>query len=228
MPSGTVTPVGPISVARVSFTSAQLKATAITPATVVAAPGANKVLIPVYAVLAYTFVSSAYSVGTLSAGVANTSQAVVSIASFLDQASSQVAGVGAFYSQSDVFPRATFANEPIVMWIAAPTTGPILTSSIFDGGSGYAANDTGTVDDNGAGGSGGAYKVLTVDGGGAVLTYTITAAGTRYVATNAATHTGGGQPGTGTGFVLSIDSVTPTEPGDGTVAGSIFFSVVAV
>ena len=59
------------------------------------------------------------------------------------------------------------------------------------GGSGYAANDTGTIS---TGGSTATYKVLTVSTG-AVATYSITAVGTGYsVANGVATATGGAQP----------------------------------
>lgn len=80
----------------------------------------------------------------------------------------------------------------------------IAIIAIVDGGALYAVNDTGFI----TGGDGTAtYKVLTVDGGGAVLTIALTGGGETYVDdTMAATTTGGGQPGIGAGLTLQTSS----------------------
>lgn len=87
------------------------------------------------------------------------------------------------------------------------TGGAIATSSLKNGGSGYAANDTGII--LGAGGTRATYTVNTVDASGAVLTYTISAAGTGYIpGYGYDTATAGAQPGIGARFTLNILTVT--------------------
>lgn len=117
-------------------------------------------------------------------------------------------------------------NQPLGLYLHGPVNlGPIATSSLTSGAGGalYAANDTGTIS---TGNGDATYIVNTVDGGGAVLTYTITAPGTGYsVGTANATSTGGGQPGVGTGFEIDINSITQ---GDGSILYAIYFSVVPI
>lgn len=92
---------------------------------------------------------------------------------------------------------------------ASVSTGPfggvISSTTIAAGGSGYAANDTGTIS---AGNFNATYTVNTVTGG-SVTTYTISAAGTGFpIVNNVSTAVGGTQPGTGKGFALNITAVT--------------------
>lgn len=92
------------------------------------------------------------------------------------------------------------------------TTGPVggtaITLATLDsGGTGYAVNDTGTLT---AGSSDATYTVLTVDGSGTVLTFSLTSGGTSYNVGISPTAVGGGQPGIGTGFTIIISSVTPS------------------
>jgi len=83
--------------------------------------------------------------------------------------------------------------------------GPIVSSALNAGGSGYVVGDTGAIV---GGGSDATYEVLTVSSG-AVVTYAIKAQGSRYaIATGATTATGGTQPGAGSGFTVNILSVT--------------------
>ena len=101
--------------------------------------------------------------------------------------------------------------------------GPILTTSLGAGGLGYAANDTGTIT---TGNGDATYKVLTVGAGGAVLTYSITAAGTGYVPGNGqATATGGAQPGVGVGFTVNVLTVTV---GNGTLKVYTYYQIIPV
>ena len=89
----------------------------------------------------------------------------------------------------------------------ATVYGPIDTTTLNDGGSGYAAGDTGTIDGNQYG-SAAAYVVDTVDGGGAVLTYHVTDPGDGYTtATGVTTTPGGSQPGAGSGFTVDVTIV---------------------
>lgn len=110
------------------------------------------------------------------------------------------------------------SNNSGTYTVATTTTAVISGSSLNAGGVSYAPGDTGTVT---TGSADATYIVNTVDGGGAVLTYTLTSAGTAYVTgTNISTATGGGQPGVGTGLTLDITAgsgavltVTVLDPG---------------
>ncbi len=90
--------------------------------------------------------------------------------------------------------------------ITQASGGAINANSLFAGGSGYVVNDTGVI--QGGNGTVATYTVNTVTAG-AVVTYAISGAGTGYTPMlGATTATGGAQPGSGTGFRISIASVT--------------------
>jgi hypothetical protein len=87
----------------------------------------------------------------------------------------------------------------------AAGVGPIVSSVLNAGGSGYVVGDTGTIN---TGDTLATYEVLTVSSG-AVATYSIKTKGTRYsIGANVATTVGGTQAGVGTGFTIDIVSVT--------------------
>lgn len=115
-------------------------------------------------------------------------------------------------------------NQPVVVGAQANyNAGPIVTTTLGAGGAGYAVNDTGTITQ---GANDATYQVLTVGAGGAVLTYQITGAGTKYVTANGvATATGGAQPGVGVGFTVNITAV---QPGNGTLKVTTYYQVLAV
>jgi len=94
--------------------------------------------------------------------------------------------------------------DPVQIWDGTGTSGPaapgvIVTTTLNAGGAGYIAGDTGTIN----GGNGEAqYTVLTVDGGGAVLTYILTTPGLNYTTGTAVDTTA--TSGSGTGFKVDI------------------------
>jgi hypothetical protein len=105
--------------------------------------------------------------------------------------------------------------------------GPIVTSTLAAGGTGYVAGDTGTVDGANYGASA-AYVVDTVDlVTGAVLTYHLTAVGTGYDITgNPHTTTdAGGQPGIGVGFTVNVTAVPPP---DGQLCVTVIYQVLTL
>jgi hypothetical protein len=102
--------------------------------------------------------------------------------------------------------------------------GPINTAgcSVTSGsaGTGYAPGDTGQIDGEGDGGA--AYTVLTVGGGGAVLTFSVTAGGTGYVPQTGVTTTVASGGGDGT-FEVDVNSVV--QP-NGTLKATLAYYVV--
>lgn len=91
--------------------------------------------------------------------------------------------------------------------------GPIVTSSLAAGGTGYAVGDTGTINTQAYTG-GATYTVNTVSAG-AVVTYTINSGGDGYRTTvnPVATTKGGAQAGSGSGFTINVNSI-PAADGD--------------
>ena len=110
-----------------------------------------------------------------------------------------------------------FVNKPITLsFDNAIVQAALISIAINNPGTGYAVNDTGTID----GGDGNAtYLVDAVDGGGGVTAITLSFGGTAYSSVTAATTTvGGGQPGAGTG--LTLDTVSAE-----TIAGKLRVTV---
>lgn len=135
--------------------------------------------------------------------------------------------VGGSYDQSSLPGAQAIAppteNVALVLssFADAGVFGPITSSVLNSGGALYAADDTGIVS---VGGEDATYIINTVDGGGAVLTYTLTAPGNSYTTTaNVPTETGGGQPGVGTGFTLDI---TVSVPGTGTGQIDLVYKII--
>lgn len=97
------------------------------------------------------------------------------------------------------------------------------TASLTAGGTGYAIGDTGIIN---TGNADATYRVLTVSGLGAVLTFAITFPGSTY-ATGAgqATATGGAQPGVGINF--TVDVLTLVN-GNGSIKVTTLYQVIDV
>jgi hypothetical protein len=113
---------------------------------------------------------------------------------------------------------------------ASSILGPILTTSLGAGGSGYAIGDTGSIAFGAA-----IYVVDTVDGGGAVLTYHLTNPGTNYqVESGASTSvlTGAGD-GNFTINILSVRvgdgnftvDILSVEAGNGTLIAFVDYTI---
>lgn len=98
--------------------------------------------------------------------------------------------------------------------------GAITLATVNFEGTGYAVGDTGTIN----GGDGNATYVVDTESGGAVLTFTLTFGGSGYVvADEQATSRGGGQPGSGSGFIVDINTVS----GGGSPYKNHFYSTPA-
>jgi hypothetical protein len=212
--------------ATVTLNQAALIALAATPFTLVPAPGAGRIIIPIGFAFIYNFGTTAYQgqdgVAVEYAGAANdivllsgvTTSPLITAA-----ASSFVFVPAAIVANPNL---AADTNQALRIKSGSLTLGgPIVTATKGAGGAGYAANDTGTIVD---GSDDATYKVLTVDGGGAVLTFQVTGAGTGYRLENGvATATGGAQPGVGAGFTVNITAV---QNGDGTLKVTTFYSIL--
>lgn len=99
---------------------------------------------------------------------------------------------------------ATLRGSAVILTMAADI-GPwsnIVDSQVNEAGTGYANGDTGQLIQHD--GPDTTYVVTSVDGDGAVLTYTLVQGPGNTNATGAVTITGGDQPGAGSGFTLDI------------------------
>jgi hypothetical protein len=196
-----------------SLTSDQLNHLHSAPVEIVPAPGAGKIAIPLKLITCEKFNSVQYQ--------------MVCLTSWPTPDSVYIRETEDYTSVHD-FTAITFdtvdkVNQPITLSTDADQIdfGVIATASVGDGGSGYSIGDTGSIE---AGGFDAAYEVTSVDGGGAVTGFALSAPGTGYQA-------GAGQPtsvntGSGDGaFTIDVDSITP---GDGTALIYSLYAVVTV
>lgn len=211
-----------------TFTAANILAQGSTPLQLVAAPGAGKLLLPVSFAFFYEFGTTPFqyvgndSIQPQYGGAAHDAVIASAILGLVNGTASGLAyATGSVLAVNNLVAD---TNQGIFIPVTlSPPGGPIVTTTLGAGGSGYAPNDTGILTD---GNSDATYKVLTVGGGGAVLTYQITGAGSAYLIGNgAATAAGGGQPGVGTGFTVNITAVTN---GNGSLKVTSFYSIVSV
>ena len=198
------------------ITAAQILTSHTTPVTVVPAPGANEMLMQIGETAEYVPGAGSYVVAGAGIYYTNGASADNPFAFvnhvFLGDAPVHDVDIPAYAGMHDA--KTAFTNAPLVFAssVSDPTSvGPITAATLQAGGNGYAPNDTGTINtDLYTGGA--TYKVLTVGGGGAVLTFQITAGGDGYstVDNPLATTVGGAQPGSGSGFTVNVTTVTPT------------------
>lgn len=211
---------GAVLSADFSLTAAQIKASTLTPITLVAAQGANKLVTPQEWAYKYTFVTTAFNAAGVQAIIGTTS--IGTQFSILDQTATEVGATVAGAVQ--ISAAANYLNQALKL--RAALLGAISTTSLNDGGTGYANGDTGTVD---SGTSLATYIVTSVGGGGVVTGYTITSAGTGYDITAASFQTttpGGAQPGVGTDLRLNILAVDASgSAGDSTLKGTVYYAV---
>jgi hypothetical protein len=207
--------------------SAELLDLQNTPVVLAPAPGAGRFLVPIHTTVIYSHGTLSYS-GDASlryAGLGGDSEVGGSgLSQFLERQSDQVRWSSGIDNTDSSIPAADMEDLALVME-GNVVAGPILTHQLAAGGADYAVGDTGQLDtDNGV-----TYIVDTVDGLGAVLTYTldlIGAAGVPFAPNDVATTTvGGGQPGIGTGFQVEVLTVAT---GDGDVRIALLYEVLEV
>lgn len=217
-----------LTTATVTLSNAQLATLFSAPTQIVAAPGVGKALIPVVWTFANHYVSGAQVIadggGSDMGGYYGTPVAAHAASASLDinfmgSATTPTSPIASPMPS----PTSRTASENAALVAACRTANPvgicgIATASVNAGGTGYAANDTGTVDVDVYGG-GATYHVTAVNTG-AVTAFTITAPGDGYSPLDnpMATTPGGAQPGSGSGFTMDVlTSVTPTSTLDVTV-----------
>lgn len=207
------------------LSSAQLVDLANTPIEIVPAPGANQTIVPVQVISTLTFGTVQYPNITPSLLYGEDEGQQCEFAPFdgsnsnHDSFGFQVIGGSGAYTFSKVG-SAGFALNLKVM-NGDPTAGPIVTSTLDVGGSGYAPGDTFIligVDNASSHGT-----VDTVDGDGAVVTYTITNPGTNY--SSPTTSTTVAQGGSGGDNNLTIN-ITAVQPGDGTGTIEVLYRLI--
>jgi hypothetical protein len=212
------------------LSAAQINALSVTPVQLVPAPGAGKVVL----VFGVAFVFAAGTILYQTSGADTQSifyagdptktltQLFSNLITKFPLSSSFAYQPGGVALTVFLLPGDT--NKAVQISAASPfDQGAIATSSLGAGGAGYVANDTGTIT---TGNGDATYKVLTVDGGGAVLTYQITNPGTGYNTGNGqATAVGGAQPGVGAGFTVNVLTV---NLGNGTLKVVTYYQIIPV
>lgn len=212
----------------VNVTRAQLLALVTTPITLVPAPGAGRIVSVFGIDVLFKFGTIQYQVATGSIAFQYADAAHSAVVSALS--ADPVVGAASSFSYLPGTLTTPIAISPgadntAVVIPAGPAynAGPIVTATLGAGGAGYAIGDTGEIDD---GGFDATYVVDTVDGAGAVLTFHLTATGSRYTVTNGApTAVGGAQPGVGVGFTVNITAI---RAGDGTLKVVTYYQIIPV
>lgn len=213
--------------ATVVLHAADLEALNATPFEVVPAPGIAKFILPISFSASYTAGGTPYvdygdgtALGVLYSSATGRSVALGNVlvsSAKLDSSDRQIiSGATGVASSEGV---KVIQNAPLVCtWINAG--GRIITSVLGVAGLGYAPGDTFDI-----GASDGTGVVDTVGGGGAVLTYTVTAPGSGY-------GTGGqntsATSGIGTGLVLNVTSIQTVAGGTGKLQIDTLYAEVNV
>ena len=197
------------------LSAAQVVSLATTPITLVSAQGPGTLITPVFITVEYVPGTEIYPQNVaLNLEWGATGAATVM---FTQTGLTSLIAAGCPASVLDD----TAENAPLNLVAATSLAlGPVATSSLGAGGTLYSVNDTGLI--TGGGNADCAYKVLSVDGiTGAVITYSITAAGTNYAPANGVTTTA--DAGTGSGLTINILTVTK---GDGTLRVTTLYDVI--
>lgn len=227
----------------VSLTASQINHLSSSPATLIAAPGSGKAIVPIQTIFAYHFGTIPFgNNGQQINAVFNDTSSVAWDFGLFENSVSGVLPYPTFFTNSiaanfpplegqiKTFPYTTIGNAPLLlksyngdMIGFGKITASNLTSG--QGGTGYASGDTGTILGS-TGNTDAAYVVDTVGAGGAVLTYHLSNPGTGYGVSSAnATSPGGSQPGIGSGFEIDITAISP---GDGTGKVTILYSIISL
>ena len=220
------------------ISAAQVRAWNTTPITIAPAPGVNRMIQGVSLAVQYKF--GTYPFGTVDPNnlftsylayldvthvttqaalfAATSSTLVMQTADYVEQGVAHTlltrdAGLPTGSTIADV------VNKPLLLAGQADLQGGrIATSTLNAGGTGYAVNDTGTIDPSNNGSA--TYKVLTLGASDAVATYQITAPGNGYVVASGLETD---SSGIGTGFKVNVTGI---NKGDGQLITTVLYAVV--
>ena len=167
-----------------------------------------------YAAGAVVTLANQIWVSKISSNVGNTPGADASVDVFGNQVWEEYFGplvIDQWYAPTSSTPTTGISSTAYVVgdivYRSSTTTGPISSSALATGGTGYVVGDTGTLTMSGA--SNDATYIVTTETGGVVTGYTLTGSGTLYPVTSdgttepAAGATGGAQPGLGVGLTFN-------------------------
>lgn len=208
---------------RTVISAAQLRTLNTAPVEVAPAPGAGRAIVSFYMVGEFVPVTYPYSQPDNAVIVASVyvdpskNQFSANYKALLQSAAATYQGT----ANADLNPllTASAANLPLLLKLNADLTGGQIAASTRNaGGTGYAVNDTGTIDPGNNGSA--AYKVLTLGADNAVSTYQITDPGNGYVVTDALDTD---SSGIGTGFKVNVTGI---NKGDGRLITTVLYAVV--
>jgi len=213
---GSITTIYPVQLARVHLTSAQLLSL---PHTLIPAPGGpGQMIIPISATWVYTAGPSTphpnQGTATLGADLAFDWNTVSPINGPLS--STGQGATGSWIQSETSTPLASLANQPFQIE-GNLNAGPILTTSLGSGGSGYAVNDQGVIDQSSN--TSARYKVLSTGAGGAIVTYSLLSAGNGYLPASGVADVPGG-PITSSSLGAGGSGYAPGDTGTVSGAGS--------
>lgn len=218
----------PFLISTVTLSAATLGSSIGFDINIVGAPGAGKIIVPIALALSYAFGTHPYQSTNADQMFVNygTDTNIVmdqpAMAGMLTALSSQFSVAGPAFPNS-VAQTGVSVNKAMLIHALPYNFGPLLTASVAAGGSGYAVNDTGFIQD---GATNPEYKVTAIGAGGTVTAFTLLSGGsTCTVQGPTATNTGGAQPGVGTG--LTVNELT-IQLGDGTLKTTLYYQILAV
>lgn len=229
-------PFGTLQTQVIDLTASQLTHLFSSPLELLPAPGANLMIMPVEMYLQFFPGSNIY--GDVSQGIQITygsydpgdnPDIVPNIPT-----NAQVSGLTVFdrFKMGDNLVFSNVANQPInLVYTAQDLLFGITTSvSIANGGTLYAMGDTGAIEDASGANAGNeaTYTVLTVDGGGAILTFTLDTGGVLgqpgYKAGQTYDDDAGSASGIGTGATWLVNTITQ---GNGTAKIFIAYRILS-
>lgn len=211
---------GGVKRVRVDVSAVELLAMADTPVELVPAPGAGSMIDIVSCRALFSFGTRPYHSSTSGQGPFVMVGGLIALPNG-ELISGQTSNWTGVLLPGDGDPDSA-ENEPAQLFgYANPiAVGGLAHATLLEGGSDYAPGDTGMFSD----GNGDAtYTVLTVGGGGEVLTFSITSPGSGY---EASPYYPTATTGVGFGFGVQVDTLSSPVYGDGTTIIDLLYRII--